>query len=335
MLVKSNAIKFSDHPKGLQPLFFAEMWERFSFYGMRALLILYMTSQLLFSDHKAYGIYATYLTLLYTTPIIGGILADKFLGNQKAILMGSVIIICGHVCLAVSELSQLLFYFGLGFITAGTGLFKSNISTLVGKLYAKNDVRKDAGYTLFYVGVNLGGFLSPIVCGLIGELYGWHYGFGLAAIGMFFGLLTFVKSKDYFETHGQPPKAFHLRKRIVANFNLQSCVYIGIFLSVPALALLMQNYQWFDFILPVVGLCVLGYLLQISFKYQGSQRRALLTILVLMFFHTAFFSIFEQAGSSMNLFTERNVNRVLLGFEVPTTQFQALNPFFIRKLPNL
>ena len=170
-----NSTSFSDHPKGLFFLFFAEMWERFSFYGLRALLLLYMTSELSFSDSKAYGVFAFYFTLVYAATVIGGVVADKVLGNRKAISIGAILITIGHLTLTIPGLLGL--YLGLAFVIAGTGLFKANISTLLGQLYAQGDMRRDSGFTLFYMGINLGGVMAPLICGYIGESYGWHYGF--------------------------------------------------------------------------------------------------------------------------------------------------------------
>jgi amino acid/peptide:H+ symporter len=183
--------RFRDHPPGLKYLFFAEMWERFSYYGMRAMLVFYMTTDLLYSHDNAYGIYGTYTALVYTTPIIGGLLADRILGDRKAIFFGGILIALGHLSLTFS--TEWMFFIGLAFIISGTGLFKANVSALLGKLYQHGDPRRDAGFTLFYVGINLGSFTAALACGWIGKTYGWHYGFGLAAIGMLTGLLFFVR----------------------------------------------------------------------------------------------------------------------------------------------
>src|SRR3989338_7000757 len=178
------------HPKGLVSLFFAEMWERFSFYGMRSLLVLYMTKQMFYGDKVAYGVYGAYGALVYASPVIGGMFADKLLGHQKAVMLGAVLMALGHFCMAVPN--EIAFYMALALLVLGNGFFKPNISSIVGKLYPVGDPRRDAGFTIFYIGINLGAFFSPLVCGVIGELYGWHYGFGIAGIGMLIGLLVFI-----------------------------------------------------------------------------------------------------------------------------------------------
>lgn len=177
------------HPPGLFLLFFTEMWERFSFYGMRALLIFYLTKHFLFSDSKSYSIYAAYASLVYIMPVIGGFIADKLLGGRKAVLYGAVLITIGHFLMGFEgnggnqSLAVNCFYIALAFIIVGTGFLKGNISAIVGSLYDKNDLRRDPAFTIFYMGINLGGALGPLICGYVGEKYGWRYGFGMAGVG--------------------------------------------------------------------------------------------------------------------------------------------------------
>ncbi len=174
------------HPKGLYVLFFSELWERFSFYGMRALLVFYMTKSLLYEDQLATETYGAYTGLVYATPLFGGMLADRLLGYRKAIMIGGVLMALGHFALAVQN--PVFFYGALALIVAGNGMFKPNISTLVGKLYPAGDPRRDGAFAIFYMGINWGAFLAPLVCGIVGEKIGWHYGFGLAGVGMLVGL---------------------------------------------------------------------------------------------------------------------------------------------------
>jgi POT family proton-dependent oligopeptide transporter len=190
---------FLGHPTGLFVLFFAEMWERFSYYGMRAILIFYLTKHFLFGDDKAYLIYGAYTSLVYITPVIGGYLADRYLGARKAVLAGGVFIAIGHFLIALTEgpggqntwhLSG--FYLALAFIIIGTGFLKANISVMVGQLYPRDDIRRDPAYSIFYMGINVGGMLGPILCGVLGETLGWAYGFGAAGVGMLLGLVVFV-----------------------------------------------------------------------------------------------------------------------------------------------
>ncbi|MFK7827291.1 MAG: peptide MFS transporter [Oligoflexales bacterium] len=326
---------FKNHPKALFYLFFAEMWERFSFYGLRALLVLYMTSELQFTDKKAYGVYAAYFTLVYLATIVGGLIADRFLGNRKSIVAGAVLITFGHISLSFAGIDSFFFYLGLGFIVGGTGLFKANISTLVGQLYEQEDKHRDSGFTLFYIGINFGGLLAPLACGIIGQVYGWHYGFGIASVGMLAGLVTFLQGCRHMDDKGLPADPSKLSKKLIPKISTEHFIYIASLLSVPLLSMVLIQYHWFESALPVIGLFFGAYSLYLISVHRGEERRALITIFTLMFFQTAFFSIFEQAGSSMNLFTERNVDRVFLGYEIPASTFQSLNSFFIIFLGSL
>src|SRR5262245_2651189 len=182
------------YPRGLSTLFLTEMWERFSYYGMRALLVLYMTQSLGFADTKALSIYGYYTSSAYFLPLLGGWLADRYLGLKRAVLLGGIIIACGHFSLALAPLS--FFYGGLILVAAGTGLLKPNVSAMVGELYDEHDPRRDAGFSVFYMGINLGAFVAPLVCGYLGQRISWHYGFAAAGVGMIVGLLQFVFSGD-------------------------------------------------------------------------------------------------------------------------------------------
>lgn len=316
-------------PVGLTYLFFAEMWERFSFYGLRALLILYMTSQLSFSDEKSYGVYAAYFTLVYLSTLLGGVVADKILGNRKAIICGGILITLGHTFLSFAELNQAFFFAGLGFIVGGTGLFKTNISSLLGQLYSKDDPRRDAGFTFFYVGINVGGLLAPLICGYIGEAWGWHYGFGIASIGMLAGLITFMKGCKHFEGAGLQPQNALTTSKSLGALSAEQLTYIASFLSVPIFTFILMQYNWFEMALPAIGAIFGLYSLYLIKEHKGPERRALIAIFTLMFFQTGFFAVFEQAGSSISLFTERNVNREVFGYLIPTSMFQSINSLFI------
>jgi len=327
-MATESTVRLQDQPKGLKYLFFAELWERFSFYGLRALLVLYMSTELKFSDSKSYGVYAAYFTMVYLTTILGGVIADRLLGNRKSIVTGGVLITLGHISLAFSGISTAFFFVGLGFVIGGTGLFKANISTMVGQLYEPGDKRRDSGFTLFYIGINIGGLLAPLLCGFVGEVYGWHYGFGLAAIGMMAGLVTFVRGDAAFEDKGLPPRPAALSEKKFG-MSKEVLVYGAAFCAIPVFTLLLMQYHIFEAALPVIGVCFLGYSGYLVFAHKGAERRDLITIFGLMFFQIAFFSIFEQAGSSVNLFTERNVDRDLFGYVIPTSLFQSLNSLFI------
>mgnify|MGYP001333357950 CR=1 FL=1 len=320
-------INISGHPRGLFYLFFAEMWERFSFYGMRALLILYMTKYLLFSKAISTDIYAAYMVLIYATPVIGGFLADRILGNQKAIMLGGILISIGHLTLSIDSLT--CFYLGLGFIVSGTGLFKANISTLLGQLYKPGDPRRDSGFTIFYMGINIGAFLASLICGYVGEKYGWHMGFALASIGMLAGVITFYSSRDKLEGHGLCPNPQMLKESFLGLISKEQAIYILCLMSVPLFAYAIANAHWFSYALPAIGVCVLIGIVISAQKFSSNEKKCILTILILAVFQMVFFALFEQAGSSLTLFADQHTQRNFANFSIQSSQLQALNPLFI------
>ena len=312
------------HPRGLMYLFFAELWERFSFYGMRALLVLYMTKHLLFSDEMSFGIYAAYMSLVYVTPLLGGMLADRILGFRKAIILGGVLMALGHFFLTFEH--PVFFYSSLSLIIVGNGFFKPNISSFVGKLYAKADTRRDAGFTIFYMGVNIGGAVAPLLCAWLAEVYGWHYGFVLAGIGMLLGLFVFNNGlkKDVFDDHGLVPskKLYDEKKWGVKSGNL---VTLGAFLSVPIFALIVCYHQFEHYLVWLVSVFLIIYLGRILKQVTASERQKLLVAVYFTALYTLFSAIFEQAGSSLTLFADRNVNLVGLN----AAQTNSINSGFI------
>lgn len=337
------------HPKSLFTLFFAEMWERFSFYGMRALLVLFMV-QVLFKfmndptaiDARAYGVYGAYGALVYGTPVLGGLLADRLIGFRKAIIFGGILMALGHITLSVGDALHLteminlensatfFFYPGLALLIVGNGYFKPNISSLLGRLYEEGDPRRDSGFTLFYMGINVGAFLAPLTCGAIGEIYGWHWGFGLAGVGMIIGLIMFYLGRNDLGEHGFAPDPAYLKKPVVGPINRWIMVIVGSILSIPIFSILVNQNDMLDVVLPILGAVILGYLLYDAIVVEGKvPGQRLGVILILALFHMLFWAFFEQAGSSINLFTERNVDRVLFGNELPTSIFQSVNPGFI------
>jgi len=331
------------HPSALFTLFFAELWERFSFYGMRALLILYMT-QVLFremakgeADVTAYGIYGAYGALVYAMPVIGGMIADKIFGFRRAIFLGGALMALGHFTLGLEGLvfegNMMVFFVSLALIIVGNGFFKPNISSFLGTFYEQNDPRKDGAFTIFYMGVNIGAFLSPLWCGYLGETMGWHYGFGLAGIGMIVGLVVFAINKAQFGGKGEPPREGILEEKQYLGIPNGTLVWLGALLGVPVCAFLMSANEVMQPILLSLIVIVLGYILYQSFQYINRGEKALgqrlWVVVVLFFFHALFWALFEQAGGSINLFTDRNVDRMILGNEIPTSMFQSLNPLYI------
>ncbi len=327
------------HPKALFTLFFAELWERFSFYGMRALLILYMTKELFEqmsqpdADARAYGIYGAYGALVYAMPVLGGLAADKVMGFRKAVLFGGGLMALGHFTLgmegALFQGSLPVFFIALALIIIGNGFFKPNISSFLGTFYEQNDPRKDGAFTIFYMGVNIGAMLAPLWCGYLQVNYGWHYGFGLAGVGMVIGLIVFWKNMSDYEDKGNAPqeyvdqpKAYGVDKNILT--------VVAALIGIPLCAFLLNANEVMSMVLFVVGATVIGYLLYYAFNTEGKKEgQRLLVVIVLFFFHMIFWALFEQAGGSLMLFADRNVDRSFFGGEIPTAFFASLNPLYI------
>jgi len=315
------------HPKGLFYLFFAELWERFSFYGMRALLMLYMVNELFKAlenaDAVAIGVYASYGTLVYATPVIGGMISDRLLGNRRAILLGGVLMTIGHAVMAIE--SQTFFFLALGFLIVGNGFFKPNISTFVGSLYREGDPRRDAGFTIFYMGINVGAFVAPIFCGWLAINYGWHYGFGAAGIGMLSGVLVFWKGlkSNIFGDHGLPASEEALEKTYLG-IKAKIWVPLVTFLVVPMIAYMIYAgdfvFQVFgtelyegtvvSFLFKFVLLLVVAYVVYVMVNVSVKERFRLVVIFFMTFFMTLFWAFYELSGSLITLFADRNVNLV-------------------------
>jgi len=320
----NNNPTFLGHPKGLFYLFFAELWERFSFYGMRALLVLYMTKQLLFTDNMSFGVYAAYMSLVYFTPVIGGILADQYLGYRRAIILGGVLMAFGHFFLTIE--TPLFFYGSLSLIIVGNGFFKPNISTFVGTLYDKNDDRRDSGFTIFYMGINIGGALAPLVCAWVAELYGWHYGFLLAGLGMLTGLWFFYDGlrKNIFGEKGKLPKPESFNAK---TFGLHQggWIVLGTIATLPLFSFILKFNHYEHIIVWLATFVILGALGYIYKKCDPIAKGKLVVATYFTVLMTMFWAIFEQAGSSLTLFADRNVE--LIGMNAAQTN--SINGTFI------
>ena len=271
---------FLGHPKGLFMLFFAEMWERFSYYGMKALLIFYLTKHWLFSDEQSGLIYGAYTSLVYITPVMGGYLADRWLGQRKAVQFGAVLLTFGHFLMAFEGNGQgdqaalSLFWLALSFIIVGSGFLKANISVIVGQLYPMQDVRRDGAYTIFYMGINLGAFLGSALCGYIGETFGWTYGFGLAGFGMLAGLTVFVAYRRLLEGHGEPDQPELLRQRKYG-LPLEWRLYLIGAAAVGIIWWLIQHQAVVGGLLGICGLVLLLYVLSVAtFKLPYGTRNS-------------------------------------------------------------
>lgn len=323
-MIQLSALK--EQPRQLRILFFAEMWERFSYYGMRALLVLYMTKFFNFSDEKSFGIYGAYGALVYGSPILGGYLADRYLGFRYSVIFGACLMIAGHALMSISQPEY--FFTALALISLGVGFFKPNVSSLVGELYGSGDSRRDNGFIIFYMGINLGA-LGQGIFGLLGERVGWHWGFGLAAIGMMAGLVVFYIGQSSFGDRGLPPKPEWLKQPGFLGIKNLQLILIGSVIIVPVYVYLLMNNEILKYLLSSLGIVSLVYILYQAFLIDKVGRQKLFAALVLIFFSVLFWALFEQAGSSISLFTDRNVDRNLFGFNVPASAFQSVNAFFI------
>ncbi|MGF7169023.1 POT family proton-dependent oligopeptide transporter [Sphingobium xanthum] len=321
--LSSKKAEFLGHPKGLYILFFAEMWERFSYYGMRALLIFYLTKHWLFGDGQANLVYGAYTSLVYITPVLGGYLADRYLGQRKAVLFGALILTAGHILMAFEgtggqgDPTINIFWLALSCIVVGSGFLKANISVIVGQLYGLTDTRRDGAYTIFYVGINVGAAIGTILAGWLGETYGWKYGFGAAGLGMLLGALVFMIGKPLLLGKGEPPKP--LAK------SMEWGLYgIGI-ASIGVIWFLVQYQDVIQNLLIVSGIGLLGYVLWSALKLEPHARDRMFAILFLIALNPVFWGLFEQAGGSLNLYTDRFVDRQ----GVPASLFQSINPIYI------
>ena len=318
---------FLGHPKGLFICFATEMWERFSYYGMRALLILYLTKHWEFTDATSYLIYGAYTSLVYIMPVFGGMLADQILGSKKAVTYGAILLVFGHLGMTV-ESNEQIFYLSLALIVSGVGFLKPNISTMVGALYDEGDPRRDSGFTIFYMGINIGAFTATLLCGYLGEEIGWAYGFGAAGIGMLLGLFIFLWGQKYLEGLAEPPSNKYMTK--VNGISYENWAYISGVVMVLVTWFLVQNSQLVGQLLGGFGIIFIGaWLLYALLKCAPEERDRLIVVGILILFSLIFWALFEQAGSSLNILTDRGVDRVIFGWEVPASMFQSLNAGFI------
>ena len=329
------------HPRGLSTLFFTEMWERFSYYGMRALLVLFMVDTIEkggmgLNDQRAAAIYGLYTAFVYLVSLPGGWIADRLLGAQRSVFVGGIIIALGHFTLAIPN--EATFYIGLVLVVIGTGFLKPNVSAMVGQLYPEGGARRDAGFTIFYMGINLGAFIGPLICSYLGEKVNWHAGFAAAGVGMVFGVIQYKLSVFRLGEAGLHP---HGKSRegdgkmnpawypVIAGFGIIVLVIglaLGGIIQINPLAL-AKNTTYV-----IVGLAVVFFGSVFAFGNLTSIEKKRTMVIVILFFASAvFWSGFEQAGSSLNLFAERHTDRMLesMNFEIPAGWFQSLNPFFI------
>jgi POT family proton-dependent oligopeptide transporter len=346
-------------PPGLWCLFVTEMWERFSYYGMRAILILYLTEPLLGMqeatstyqpgrglDVAAAGqMYGWYTGLCYLMPIFGGLIADRLIGTHRSMLTGAFLIMLGHIVLAMTGLGVLaqndagmaIFVAGLALIVLGTGHFKPCVSVMVGQLYGEHDPRRDGGFTIFYMGINVGAFICPFVCGTLGETVGWHWGFGSAAVGMLFGVIAYTLGRPrYLANIGLPPTG--RTGRSAGLFFVGSIVVAALFgwffyaggpAAISSAYTALTNAVSVYLLLALAIAAVVGLSMWFIAAQEPGNHGPVFTIICFIFFNAFFWMAFEQAGSSLNIFARDSTDRVLLGWEMPASWFQAINPLLI------
>jgi POT family proton-dependent oligopeptide transporter len=332
---------FFGHPRGLSTLFFTEMWERFSYYGMRALLILFMTAPLTagglgFETGAAGAIYGLYTSMVYMTSLPGGWIADRLIGQRRAVLYGGILIASGHFSMAFPSTST--FYAGLALIVVGTGLLKGNVGVIVGRLYGPDDNRRDAGFSIFYMGINLGAFIAPLVCGYLGQRVNWHIGFTAAGFGMVLGLVQYVLGAKYLGDAGLYPAPAESaeaearlkgRVRLWGGVGLATVVLAAVGLTTGAVPITARQIaDAAGYLLLGITVCLFAWMF-FAADWTPAERKRLYAIAVLFVAAAVFWSEFEQAGSTLNLFADRATRTSILGWEFPSSYFQSLQPMFI------
>ena len=326
---------FFGHPVGLRTLFLTELWERFSYYGMRALLILFMTAPVAkkglgFATPEAGAIYGLYTGMVYLLALPGGWIADRILGARRTVFYGGIIIALGHFCLAIPTV--ITFFIGLVLIVSGTGMLKPNVSTMVGQLYPKHDPRRDAGFSIFYIGINLGAFTAPLICSYVGESINWHYGFGIAGLGMTIGVVQYALSGKTLGDAGAKPNTLPAER---TKFRLGIFAFLAVLLILGKLAYdgtisIQSLSSGFGVMLTLIVVALFAGMLLLG-KWTSDERKRLIAIFVLFAAAALFWSIYEQAGSTLNLFAERNTDRSVPGMTqpFPAGWFQSLPALFV------
>ena len=332
---------FFGHPRGLSVLFFTEMWERFSYYGMRALLILFMVAPVTsgglgFDTGSAGAIYGLYTSMVYMTTLPGGWIADRLVGPRRAVLYGGILIACGHFSMAVPSLTT--FYLGLLLIVIGTGLLKGNVSVIVGRLYSADDQRRDAGFSIFYMGINIGAGLAPLVCGYLGQRVSWHMGFAAAGVGMVLGVIQYVLGAKhlgeaglYPADAGSPQKLAAQKKQATTWAAIVAALLVASVVGLYTGALPITATQIADgagYFLLILTLAFFGWLF-LSSGWTPQERNRNYVIAVLFLASALFWSAFEQAGSTLNLFADRDTLNAIGSWDFPSSWYQSLNSAFL------
>jgi POT family proton-dependent oligopeptide transporter len=332
---------FFGHPRGLATLFFTEMWERFSYYGMRAILIYYLTATIAkgglgFTDSKAGAVYGLYTGMVYLMCLGGGWIADRITGQRRAVLIGGIFIACGEFCLVAP--SEAAFYLGLVLLVTGTGLLKGNVSTIVGQLYAQGDPRRDSGFSLFYMGINLGALISPVICGYVGERISWRLGFGVAGLGMLAGVIQYLLTSRHLgsaglhpASTGDPEKDLHEKRGALRTIGIGlAVVAVLAALGISGVVELNANMisDGFGWCLLAISVVIFSYLIFFG-NWSPVERKRCAAILVLFIASSLFWAAYEQAGSSLSFFAERGTDCRVLGYAFPASWYQSVQPIFV------
>ena len=334
--------EFWGHPKGLYICFFTEMWERFSFYGMKALLFLYLIKYHMFGDATSYQLLGAYGGMVYAMPVIGGMLADRWLGMRKAVVAGAVLLCVGHFGMAFEgeqarmvageiqrdEGALQIFYFSLALIIGGVGFLKPNILTFFVKLYPQNDPRRDGGFTIFYAGINVGALFASLICGYLGETFGWKYGFGAAGIGMLLGLTVFLTGQKYLHGHAEPKNPELLKEKILGPLNREWAIYLGSLLGVAVIWQLMQHTWTVSGAMHIMSIVlVVWFVWFITRQCNRVERQQMLSLVALILMVLVFFTLYEQTYGSWVAFTDRLLTKDL--FSISSAVAEPVLPWTI------
>lgn len=314
-------------PRGLYTLFFVEIWERFGFYCVQALLVLFLSKAYGLSDTQSYDLFSAYSALIYATPIIGGYIADRLLGFRKAITLGAFLYLIGYFALATSLHS--LFYPALAFLICGNGFFKSCVSSLLGSLYENNDHRRDSGFTIFYMGINIGSIMAPIICSWVATKYGWGYGFACAGIGMLLCLAIIYTRFKHLGKHGLPPEPTLLSQKSWFGVSKENLVYLGIVPVIILFCILIQQARFTIHLFELFGIAIFISLFILARRYDSIQKLKIITLIILVIFSIIFWAIYLQIFSSMVLFADRVIDRHAFGYTIPTGMLVAAESFFL------
>ncbi len=318
---------FQGQPKGLYLLFFTELWERFGFYMVQTILVLYMSKNLLYSDSKSYLLYGAFSSMLYLTPVAGGYIADKFIGFRQAIILGAVLFMIGYAVMSIPDERAL--FLGLSIVIIGNGFFKPNVSSIVGELYSSDDPRRDGGFTLFYMGINIGSLIPPIFAGALVAAYTYGAGFLMAAVGMIVSMITFLAGRRRLGNVGNIPSTSPIYQSKSFRVSFYLSLLVGIVVAAGILHLLLYHPKETNSILIIASLGIIAAVLFYLFKELPEQRKKMIACLILIVISVGFWAVYNQTFTSLMLFADRNMSKELLGFTIDAEFTQFFNPFFI------